>query len=504
MDPVYPGADGLEEFTAALAYARHMVDGLVGTEASTMTHGQAEQYIKKHGNEFMRRMLQGFLNHRAAQEARQPLVVGGDDIERISRRRRERPLESLFGEVSVHRRAYEHEGAVSLHPLDAELNLPAAKYSHGLERIVAQEVAKCSVEAAGAVIDRLTGGHVPKRQILETTIKVAQDFERFYTQCLRGYPENKDGHLLVLTTDGKGIVMRRDGLRESTRRAAEQEQHKKVLRLSKGEKRNRKRMATVASVYSIEPQPRTAQDVLHLHDEVEPAPARKRPVNKRVWASVARTSDQVADELIAEAEGRDPQHRRQWVVLVDGDPRQLRRIKRALRRRGITATIVLDLIHVLEYLWKAAYGFYAEDDPAVEAWVLERAQAVLNGAASQVAAGMRRSATKRNLPKVKRKPIDRCAGYLLKYKALLHYDEYLARGFPIATGVIEGACRHLIKDRLDITGARWSLPGAEAVLKLRSLSSSGDFDEYFTFYQKQEYQRNYAAHFKPDPIERAA
>ena len=158
---------------------------------------------------------------------------------------------------------------------------------------------------------------------------------------------------------------------------------------------------------------------------------------------------------------------------------------------GVALTIILDIIHVLEYLWKAATVFCDEGTPEIEAWVSERFLRILNGQSSQVAAGIRRSATKRGIGRTKRKPADTCANYLLKYKHYLHYDEYLAKGFPIATGVIEGACRYLINDRLGITGARWGLHGAEAILRLRSLRTSGDFEQYWKFHQEQEYLRNH-------------
>ncbi len=102
---------------------------------------------------------------------------------------------------------------------------------------------------------------------------------------------------------------------------------------------------------------------------------------------------------------------------------------------------------------------------------------------------MRISATKQSLSK--RDNIDKCADYLLKNKLRLPYGEALKKGYPIASGVIEGACRHLINGRLDITGARWSLKGAEAILKLRSLKSSGDFNDYWDFHKKQSSERNY-------------
>ena len=128
-------------------------------------------------------------------------------------------------------------------------------------------------------------------------------------------------------------------------------------------------------------------------------------------------------------------------------------------------------------------------------WVQERLLRILRGEACLVAAGIRRSATRRKLTPDNRENVDQCADYLLNHASSLHYDECLAAGFPIATGVIEGACRHLVSDRMDLTGARWSLAGAEAVLRLRALRSSGDFDEYWRFHEQCEYERNHASRY---------
>jgi hypothetical protein len=167
---------------------------------------------------------------------------------------------------------------------------------------------------------------------------------------------------------------------------------------------------------------------------------------------------------------------------------------------------VLDIMHVAEYLWDAALGFHPEASKEREEWVSQRLLEVLRGHAVWVAAGMRRSATRRRLRGRRRKSIDTCANYLLKYKAHLRYDEYLAKGFPIATGVIEGACRHLVCDHMDV-GARWSLEVAEAVLRLRALRSSGNFDEYWTYHEQREYERNHVARYADGqvvPVRRGA
>ena len=157
--------------------------------------------------------------------------------------------------------------------------------------------------------------------------------------------------------------------------------------------------------------------------------------------------------------------------------------------------MVLDIIHVIEYVWKAAHVFHRERSPDLEYWVWTRVQRILEGKASKVAAAMRRAATVAGLANDTRKPVDTCADYLLKYAPYLHYDRYLAAGYPIATGVIEGACRYLVRDRMELTGARWRLVGAEAVLKLRALRASGDFDAYWDFHDAREYERNHAQRY---------
>jgi hypothetical protein len=166
--------------------------------------------------------------------------------------------------------------------------------------------------------------------------------------------------------------------------------------------------------------------------------------------------------------------------------------------------VIQDFVHALEYLWKAAYCFYDDGTEEAETWVKAHALALLQGKASDVAAGMRRSATRQELSQEARAPVDKCADYLLKNKARFDYATALANGWPIATGIIEGACRHLVKDRMDLTGARWSLDGAEAVLRLRALRASGDFEDYIIFHNRQERHRNYGSAPMNDQLKLAA
>ena len=190
-----------------------------------------------------------------------------------------------------------------------------------------------------------------------------------------------------------------------------------------------------------------------------------------------------------QAEARDPDHARSWIVLVDGAHHQLEVIAVEAARRHVTVHIVLDLIHVLERLWTAAWCLHARGDPTTEDWVAARAPQILSGHARDAADAIDTQATTTGLTGDQRHGADAAIGYLRDHAQYLRYDTALEHGWPIATGVIEGACRHLIGDRLDITGARWGLAGAEAVLTLRALIDNGDFDAYRRFHLAREHQR---------------
>jgi hypothetical protein len=457
-------------------------------------HAGLEGYVREHGREVERRTLQAHLDLRAASE-RQVAVRGADGVRRTTHRQWTRRLLTIVGLVEVKRWTYEAEGVDALFPADAALNLPDDLYSFGVRRLVAEEACKVSFDEVVEQTKKILGVAVPKRQVEELTVRAARDFTAFY--ATRAVAAENTTALLVFGFNGKGVVMRHADLREGTRKAAERSRHKFKTRLTQGEKRYRKRMAQVATVYTIASWARTPMDIMHdLRRSRDVATRRPRPVNKRVWASLEADPKEVIEEAFDEGLRRDPERRRRWVVLVDGNKDQLRLVKQAAKKAAVEGTIILDLIHVLEYFWKAAHCFHKAGSPALEQWVNQRLLALLQGrAAGAFAKDLRRWAARRRLDKKKRKVVASCIRYLINNRKLLHYDRALAAGLPLATGAIEGACRYLLQDRLDITGARWSLRGAEAVLKLRALRSSGDFEEYWAFHLAQERVRNHEARY---------
>lgn len=498
-----------DPFAAADQANASISEFLRSKEACQVKHSELERQLEGMGRELLRKLLQAHLDLRQPGQAVEPVCdAAGTPLTPTPVQ--ERSLESIFGTVEVARTGYRAPDTPSLHPLDGALNLPPEKYSLEVRRRVAMEAAKSSFDEGIKTLEVYSGAHVPKRQFEELVIRAAQDFEAFYgDRQTRARADPHSGSILVLTVDGKGVVMRPEDLREPTQRAAAARAKTFTARLGSGRRLHAKRMAAVAAIYTVEPFVRTAEQILPESPTLEETgPARPRPEHKRVWASLAQSPEAVIGEMFKEAARRDPKRQKRWVALVDGNLPQIDHLQRLAEERKIPLIIIVDFIHVAQYVWKAAGAFFPGQELAQDRWTRAHLLEILRGKASLVAAGMRRSATLREMAAVERKPVDDCADYLLDYSPYLQYDKALAEGVPIATGVIEGACRHLVEDRMNLTGARWRLRGAEAVLRLRALRSSNDFDAYWQFHEQREYERHhasrYADHRVPETVPSAA
>ena len=490
MSQVGQQEDLPEEYYSAHEQFLLLAGQLEGETIRKMQHGEIEAFVSKEGNEVLRLLLQAHLDRRCNQEVRKESVCASDGtLLTHCRCGCERDLMTIFGKVTVRRKGYSAKGVPSLFPMDGELNLPEDKYSHSLRFRAAEEVASHSFDEAVSNIGKNTGGKVPKRQIEEVSVRAARDFDEFYSARKTEGPE-PTSDILVMSVDQKGIVMRKDDLREETRKAAEKKENSPGVRLAPGEKLNRKRMATVAAVYTLKARERSPEMIMGLCPDEDKA-NRPRCENKRVWASLEHDPDEVIRDMFEEAQRRDPEKKRTWVGLLDGGEKQLDIVLSLILSLYPAVILVLDFIHVLEYVWKAAYSFHAVSSKEAEDWVAEWALRIFRGEAAQMVRGLRKDIEFHKLTSKKREAVEKCANYLEKYDVLLDYPYFLKLGLPIATGVIEGACRHLIKDRMDLTGARWRLQRAEAVLRIRSLRSSGDLDAYWMFHKKREQERNH-------------
>jgi hypothetical protein len=410
------------------------------------------------------------------------------------------------GEVVVRRIAYRSgiRGAGSLFPRDGVLNLPPCGYSWALQRLAVMFCRSGSYEQAREFVLAATGVSVGKRQLEQITAAAAADAEQFGqgrpaqqgAVPRSGRDQEEPGLLVVMSADGKGVAMRPEARR---RRAKAPDQRTRTFehRTGTGEKKGHKRMAVTGVVFDVIPPdgPRTPEQVMR------PGPGTAadapRAVNRWYTCDITAGADVTIGKISGQAARRDPDHLRTWIALTDGDNHQISLFQAQAADRGIQLTILIDFIHVLEYLWKTAWCFHQPRDPAAEDWVIAQALDILHGRAGDVITRISGLAAARPpAPGSEHAKIIRTTlTYLHNKQPHMDYPRALAEGWPIATGVIEGACRHLVQDRMGITGARWGLPGAQAMLWLRAIAASGDTDAYWDWHITREHQRNHLSRY---------
>jgi hypothetical protein len=380
---------------------------------------------------------------------------------------------SIFGELHITRAAYgSREGQrIERAPLDELLGLPAGDFSYVLEDWTQRFCLKGSFAEAAESLEALLGLRLGSRT-LEHMNQALAGFVVPFRDALEPPPAAEEGSILVVTADGKGVPMRRP-VREGPR---------KHHRRTKGEKANKKQMACVGAVYSIEPFVRTAEDILDEVLRKRRGDDRPDPTHKHVWAEMSRdldgeplsAKDAVFGALFDELNLRNAGHDRPVVCLMDGE----RALWEAQRAYFSEAIGVLDLFHVLERLWTAAHCFHREGSDGAEQFVEDRLGALLEGRVGHVIGGLRQRLTKHGLTGPRRKTLESVITYLENNREHMRYDEYIAAGYPIGSGVAEGACRHLVKDRMEQSGMRWTVEGAQAMLHVRATYLNDQWDEF--------------------------
>ena len=505
------GLDGLAASAeAVLAGLGPLAAGLarLAIEAGqAVTLEAMELLVIERGRDLLRGLVQLSLDGQAEREVRLPRVTGADGVRRArAERGHARTVVTRLGKVAVRRIGYRSgvRGAGSLFPRDAVLNLPPCGYSWPLQRLAEMAARSGSYAQAGEFVLAATGVRIGGRQLEQVTVAAAADAERF---CQDRGPDPAAGPgagpgqglpPLAISADGKGVAMCPEARRRRAK-APGRRVRTFAKRAGTGEKKGHKRMAETGCVFDVVPPdgpPRTPEEIM-TREPGEPARG-PRAVNRWYTCDITASRAETIRAVFDEAGRRDPDHQRTWIALADGDSHQIEVIRAEAARRGITITIMIDFIHVLEYLWKAAWCFHPPRDPAMEAWATAQGLDILHGRVSEVISRIRQLAED-HPPRPggeHAKIIRTTLHYLAAKQPWMDYPRALASGWPIATGVIGGACRHLVQDRMGITGARWGLEGAQAMLWLRAIAASGDTDAYWTWHIQQEHQRNHLRRYQ--------
>jgi len=464
-----------------------VLEGVLSTEAQTVTADTMERRLLSQLLALGRSLFALFLATRAATTAadvhRDPAGV-----ERPYHGERTRAYLSIFGRLAVARPYFYRNGVGGVAPVDALLSLPPTVCAD-LVRETAEELGVEGAYHKGlGVLRRLLELKLSTRTLQEQVAEDAPDVEAFYAQQAPP-PVTDEAAILVVQADGKGVPI----LRPTTTTTP--------VRLGKGQKHGGKKEATLTATYTIAPAIRTPEAVVEsLFAAAGTAgsaradqPERTGPQGKRLWATLAG-KDAALTEAAAHVARRDGAHLTHRVALTDGS----QALQERVQRQFPTFTLVLDLIHATEYLWKAATALLGETNARRTAWVKARTLQLVRSQSAGVVADLRHLADTPGRTRRVRTVLTKVAAYLERNAPYMDYAAYLAWGWPIATGVIEGACRHLVKDRCALSGMRWTIDGAESLLHLRCVHENGDWDAYHAFRRRQRHQRLYAVPYPDD------
>lgn len=422
-----------------------------------------------------------------------------------------RPLRTIFGQHTIEAYVYApgpHE-KIQLRPVDARLQLGPGQASYLFEEFSQYFCVEQAFQPSAAAIDTVFRQRVSVEVLQHINQSLGQQAAEFFEQ-LPTPPTNEEGEVMVLTGDGKGVpIVKAD--------AAQLAAFEEPL-----DRPGNRRMAILTGVYSVDRFVRTPEEIVAALFRDGPRPRdqdRPRPQFKRLRGCFAKTYDAdseqpmivsgafesfswAAVEVAARWQPEQP-----LVCLIDGQDSLWEAMQACLEIAPLPAAQrveILDILHVSQYVWRAAKVFHPTQEHR-EAFVRERLLRILRGEVQGVIAGLRRMASRHNLRGKSRREIATVCGYFQKHAHRMCYDEYLRQGYPIATGVIEGACRHLVKDRLERSGMRWRLCNAQAMLNVRAMFKSSDWQAFHAWRRARDLQqhhphRDLIAQYTPTPL----
>lgn len=390
---------------------------------------------------------------------------------------------SVFGPITFRRAGYAYPDGGYTYPLDSQLNLPEQDYSYLLQQWIQDGTAETDYREAIGRLNRIFDYNLSANVPHRLSARMSQSVDDFYAQQPAPAIETEGSHLAV-GADGKGVRIVRSERENAGPPSAKP-------RLGKGEKSGLKKQTVVTTEFSFDPQSRDPGDVVKALMRQLTAEERKaqqhdrQPLNKHVRASFESKHQSITASL-QRAIDRDPTKQKKMIALMDGDPHLEKNFRLATHNLAISDRIdayILDIIHVSEYIWDAATALYGEkDDGRRFQWVEDKLLAVLQGHTGRVIGGLKQIITKTKPRASVKKMLQKTITYFSNHRQMMNYDQYLQKGYPIATGVVEGACGSFVKDRMEKSGMHWTVKGAQAVLNIRAVKVNNDWTDFWKYH----------------------
>jgi hypothetical protein len=466
-----------EDFEQILAF-------VTGPQAQTATMDQMERSLFRQVLHMGYQLLRLFVMRRAEAESHVPLVKR-DKTVLPYHSQKGCDYFSIFGKLRFERAYFYAWGGSGQCPLDEALSLPERCYSDFLMESAELLGVEEAYSKGVRVVSRLLGLNLPELALETSVAEHSQTVKAYYHQKA-AFPSVEEGPILVAQADGKGVPLVRREMDVKVRRG-------------KGDKKTQKKEAIATAVYTIDPYLRTPEEVLKaLFKKEEPATERPAPRHKQIFASL-KGKEQALKRLATWVQRREGEHICQRVALTDG--------AEPLQKQILTCLpgfpLVLDIIHAVEYLWKAGTALYGETDPYRAEWVEAQTLQLLSSHTDQVIQLLEDKADVLPPNGQAARSLRSVSGYFRRNQSYMNYAEYLCRGWPIGTGVIEGTCRHLVKDRMELSGMRWTIAGAGALLALRAVNENGDWEDFHQFRRTRCHQELYGTPLNTNRLELA-
>ncbi len=411
---------------------------------------------------------------------------------------------SVFGSIELPRAAYALPDGGYVYPMDEQWNRPAQKYSYLLQKWLQAVASESDYREAVERVQELLGlGLVPNAP-QRLTQAVAAQVDRYYEEADMP-PAHSEGSHVLISADGKGVRILGERNGDDGQQARP--------RRGKGEKRGTKKEAVVTVEATFDPEARAGEELVgtimrgrtaaererrrqaRRRRREEGLPEPRAPQNPHVRATL-QGKDKAFQDLARRVRRRDPHGHKPVVALLDGDPALEQRLRAALGAEGLedrVDAVIADLWHVMEYLWEAGTALHGEKGRQRTVWVEDKLRALLAGRVGRVVGGLKQMLTKGRLKASQQRVLRKTITYFKNHRHMMAYSEYLAKGYPVASGLIEGTCNSLVNDRLEQSGMRWSLAGAEAMLQQRAVKKNGDWNDFWSYRIECERDRLYPA-----------
>lgn len=367
--------------------------------------------------------------------------------------------------------------------------MPKSKYSYNLQDWIGYNASETDFRSSVKLINRIMGHNFSEMQAQRITNKLSEPVEEFYEkEEFSEQDNNEEGEYFAAGFDDKGIPILPSEVNREVDSSGE--------RLGKGQKNGVKKSSTVSVTYSFAPFVRTPETVIKsLFDKNKNKDENKKPDNENKFTKNKHLRAFISDKKKAMEYGfeniikRCGKTNKKIVVLIDGDRGLEKAIDKVTEKKDITLMIIckiLDFIHVVEYIWKAANAHFGEKSSHRTCWVKQQCLLLLQSKTEKVIDNLQALIQVNKSKPVKQEAIQKVINYIVNHRHMMDYKTYLARGFPISTGAVESACGHFVQCRMERNGMRWSLTGAQNLLNIRAVNKNDDWDKYMQYYIDKE------------------